>query len=91
MKIGTIKGRHEMPVTEYFFDKEITDVFDFDFLTQHIHKRIEELNIKEVELYVTGLTIVTVSVMNVCRAMDIPITLFHYDRETAQYREQIVI
>ena len=80
-----------MPVTEYFFDNEITDVFDFDFLREHIHKRIKELELKKVELYVTGLTIVTVSVMNVCKELGIPIVLCHYDRDTGEYREQEVL
>ena len=35
MKVGLIKGRHEMPVEEYIFD-EIEDVFDFATMEKKI-------------------------------------------------------
>ena len=35
IKVGLIKGRHEMPVDNYIFD-EITDVLDFDTMNKQI-------------------------------------------------------
>ena len=35
-KIGMIKGRHELPVSEYIFEEEIKDVFDINFFRKTI-------------------------------------------------------
>ena len=35
IKVGLIKGRHEMPVNNYIFD-EINDVLDFDNMSKQI-------------------------------------------------------
>ena len=35
IKVGLIKGRHEMPVSNYIFD-EINDVLDFDNMNKQI-------------------------------------------------------
>ena len=35
IKVGLIKGRHEMPVNNYIFD-EINDVLDFDSMNKQI-------------------------------------------------------
>ena len=37
LKVGLIKGRHEMPVTEYIIDWEIGDIFaDYDRIKESI-------------------------------------------------------
>lgn len=45
MKIGLIRGRHDMPVSDYIFN-EVNDVFDFPAMERHILSFIE----KEVEI-----------------------------------------
>lgn len=42
------------------------------------------------DLYVTGLTVALIAVLNCCRKEGIPITLYHYDRETGEYFPQTV-
>lgn len=42
-------------------------------------------------LYVTGLTVATVAVINVCREEGIDLTLYHYDRESGSYYPQKVV
>lgn len=34
--VGLIKGRHELPVTEYIFDESIENVHDYKGITGHI-------------------------------------------------------
>ena len=36
IKVGLIKGRHEMPVDKYIFEDEIKDVFDTSFISSSI-------------------------------------------------------
>lgn len=36
IEVGLIRGRHEMPVTEYIFENEIEDVFNFLRIKKHI-------------------------------------------------------
>ena len=41
-------------------------------------------------LYVTGLTVAVIAILNVCRGEDINVTLWHYDRDTGEYYPQKV-
>lgn len=41
-------------------------------------------------LYVTGLTVALVAVLNVCRERKINVTLYHYNRKTGNYYPQEV-
>ena len=44
-----------------------------------------------INLYVTGLTVALISVINAMRDEDVTITLYHYDRETNSYYPQEVM
>lgn len=41
-------------------------------------------------LYVTGLTVALIAVLNVCREQKIKVTLYHFNRETGNYYPQEV-
>ena len=41
------------------------------------------------DLHVTGLTTALVAVLNVCMQENIRINLWHYDRDTGEYRKQL--
>lgn len=43
-----------------------------------------------INLYVTGLTVALVAVLNVCRNEGISVTLMHFDRESGEYYPQEV-
>lgn len=43
-----------------------------------------------VNIYVTGLTVSLIAVLNVCRKNGMKVTLYHYDRETGKYFPQEV-
>lgn len=68
---------------------EAVDIFDFD-----LHKKIIHMKLKDcghLDLYVTGVTQLLVSVLNYCKLFNIEVTLFHYDIDTNRYRSQSVI
>lgn len=43
------------------------------------------------DLYVTGLTVALVAVLNACHKLGIVVTLYHYDREEGNYYPQQVL
>ena len=78
--MGMIRGRHEIPVGEYIFDNDIENVFDFEWMQAVIHSKL--LHVDSLNLYVTGLSVVLVEVMNYCIFNNIRLTLYHFDRES---------
>ena len=88
MNLGLCKGRHEIAgVTEYVFPQEV-DPLDVDGLLAQASSAIHGADF--VNLYVTGLTVALVAVINACAIQQIPLTLWHYDRESGEYYPQSV-
>ena len=86
---GLISGRHAMPVEEYVFD-EIEDMFSFFDLEVKALSSIEKTSDLLV-LYVTGLTVATVSVLNVAKKLGYKdVVLKHYNRDNGLYESQWV-
>ena len=86
---GLISGRHAMPVEEYVFD-EIEDMFRFFDLEVKALSSIEKTSDLLV-LYVTGLTVATVSVLNVAKKLGYKeVVLKHYNRDNGLYECQWV-
>ena len=81
IKIGTVKGRHEMPVDYYVFEEiDPNDVFNFAFIQglavtevlKIFDKEIDRLHESatiRIELYVTGLTSATICALNSIKAI----------------------
>lgn len=86
---GLVSGRHAMPVDEYVFD-EIEDMFRFFDLEVKAISSIEKTSDLLV-LYVTGLTVATVSVLNVAKKLGYKdVVLKHYNRDNGLYESQWV-
>lgn len=86
---GLISGRHAMPVDEYVFD-EIENMFSFFDLEVKALSSIEKTSDLLV-LYVTGLTVATVSVLNIAKKLGYKqIALKHYNRDNGLYECQWV-
>ena len=94
-KLGVCAGRHEMPVDGYVVDN-IDDPADFTEIRQKVDEGMREYYCKGntphvLDLYVTGLTVVLVEILNWCRQHSIGVTLWHYDAKTGQYFGQNVV
>lgn len=94
--IGAVRGRHEMPVDKFVFDEAITN-FDIEAIEDHVDTVLEKEVFRHdgetfdaVRLYVTGLTVVTTSVVKWCFENDVALSLMHYDNEKRDYVEQFV-
>ena len=102
--VAVCKGRHEIkeavdgaifPATipndvlihpvELTVNAEITlsKLFKIDLITF-----LETDERPVVNLYITGLTVATLAIVNVCHEYDIQLVCWHYDRETGTYFPQ---
>lgn len=115
-KLGTVKGRHEMPVKNFIFDQAVTD-FRIPMIELHVRQYLEqlledyrvkytpELNYAQlrqrynfrIELYLTGLTSVTTSVIKVLARGNSPmggsgigLNVYHYDPILNDYQGQLI-
>ena len=95
IKLGLCQGRHEIPgVTKYIFPNTITDVTDVKGLEEHAYlyiKNVAEDKDTNIDLYVTGLTVALVAVINACVLLsDVTLTLWHFNNATGEYYSQRV-
>nr|DAO66588.1 MAG TPA: hypothetical protein [Caudoviricetes sp.] len=87
-KLGLCAGRHIIPDIEgYIFDK-IEDVTDLRAMSKQVHASLR--NIEALDLYVTGLTVALIAVINYCNFNLIPLTLWHFNSATGEYFPQEV-
>lgn len=84
MTLGLCENRHELSVElDGYIFPQVLDVKDFDKMQDIIFEKL--INCKKLNLYVTGLTVALVEVYGFCVHNNIPLTLYHYDRETGGY------
>lgn len=91
--IGLCKGRHNIPFVNdenYVFD-EIKDIKDTAKLYNIAYEKLKDLNGESIYLYATGLTVALIATLNVCKFFNINVTLMHYDKDTNEYFEQVVL
>lgn len=88
--IELCKGRHSTPATDgAIFETEVNPL-DVTALEVEAKERLASLNITKLNLYVTGLTVALVAVLNVTRELGIEVILWHFDRESGKYYSQEV-
>ena len=97
MKLGLIKGRHEIPHVEgrYIFVEDYlnpTDVKEAEGKAYSVLAGIKSVYPgKHIDLYVTGLTMALIAVLNAAKRHGMTVTLYHFDRETGKYFPQEVL
>lgn len=91
LKLGLCTGRHTIEgIQGYIFD-EIEDVTNVGALFDEAYSNLKELENGKLELYVTGLTVALIEVLNACKFLNIKVELYHFNRETNSYFKQNVI
>jgi hypothetical protein len=88
--LGLCKGRHDLPVDSYIFNDAIipTDIVSINKVA------FESLIFYKndlITIYVKGLTVALIEVLNVCRIFNISVVLMHYDTLTSGYYPQSVL
>lgn len=83
------KGRHSTPAKNgAIFTHEIKDVTNTRALEHEVHCSLAYCC--KLDLYVTGLTVALVAVINYCVINQIELTLWHYNKESNDYYSQEV-
>lgn len=85
------EGRHDIPdaIDGSIFNNSVDplNIHELDTIATSVLSQ----NVKKLNLYVTGLTVALVSVLNVCRTLGISVVLYHFDRESCKYFPQSVV
>ena len=89
MKMNLCGGRHDMPAKENIFDEAIADVKNLAAMNAIVAEKLKD--VEGLDLYVTGLTVALGEVVNYCFKALIPLTLWHWDRESGEYFPQIIL
>lgn len=89
--LALIKNRHNIPqaVDGYIF-KEIPDPTNLHDIVNRLYNGLDSVYVDKLVVYVTGLTVALVEVINFCTLCDIELTLMHYDNSTGKYFPQDV-
>lgn len=92
MKAGLIRGRHKMPsdITKYIYECDIPSAHmaDGEYLKSIAESFIERFSPSLLEIYVTGFTPALCAVLSICKARDIKVICWHYDRSTGVFWRQ---
>lgn len=89
LKMCLCEGRHEIPeaVDGAIFPQQLNPL---DLKGMRTAAAAKLAGVEELDLYVTGLTVALVEVINFCHANGVSLTLWHFDRETGGYYPQVV-
>lgn len=90
-RVALCESRHEIPqaVDGAIFGQSVDPTSPLK-LEIEARRVIRESGVERLTVYVTGLSVALVAVINACHALDVRLTLMHYDRERGKYFPQIV-
>jgi len=89
--VALCEGRHYIPDAHNgFIFPTCVDPTDVRGLEEYAAEQIRESEVRELTVYVTGLTVALVAVINACRRYGVKLTLMHFDRDSGTYYRQEV-
>lgn len=90
MKMALCEGRHEIPEATdgAIFPAVIEDPTDLEAMMKVVNGKLRYC--ARLDLYVTGLTVALVTVVNYAICNNMPLTLYHYDSKSGKYYAQPV-
>lgn len=88
-KMELCQARHEIPqAVDGSIFGNIVDPTDLIAMKTVVAEKLQ--GVSSLELYVTGLTVALVEVINYCHENGVELTLMHYNRDTNDYYSQKV-
>lgn len=107
ISLGLIAGRHPLPVDDFIISGDIADVLDFDLIDKLVKEGLEKVPTKpngdvrvevnclqcDVDIFVTGLTAVTIAVVNHFKDLDLnghTVRFMHFDRDSGTFKPQVL-
>lgn len=90
LEMALCEGSHEIPkaVDGAIFPQQLNPL---DLVGMRTTAAAKLAGVEALDLYVTGLTVALVEVINFCRANGASLTLWHFDRGTGDYYPQAVV
>ena len=91
LKVELIKNRHifkNVDIDGYIYD-EIRNIRDLDYMKNTV-KIFFSFVLQFLDLYVTGLTVELIEVINFCNLYGVGLVLYHYDKLLDIYYRQDV-
>lgn len=82
-------GRHSTPATAAIFPNTVNPT-DINGLYETAWRAIPA-DCDTLDVYVTGMTVAMLAVVNVCVARHVGLTAYHFDRESGEYYPQPVL
>lgn len=104
LEVGLIADRHDIPVSEYIFNRTIDERLMFNYKQlDNICKSFIENKIgfkedsegkkipeKNLVVYVTGLTCALASIIKICAEYKVNLTLKHFNNNNEKYESQVI-
>lgn len=92
LKLGGVAGRYEIPEVVGFVLDKVEDPGNINKITADVFASLDKQDLTNgLDLYVTGLTSVTIAVIKYCFDNHISLTCFHFDVITKTYIPQVVL
>lgn len=90
LKMCLCEGRHEIPGAKdgAIFGNSLNPL---DLEGMRATAAAKLAGVEALDLYVTGLTVALVEVINFCHANSVSLTLWHFDSESGRYYPQVVV
>lgn len=89
--MGSIRGRHDMPVEDYFYDFTVDRKKPFLYFQYEIKNkvaRIKHEGYKGLKLYCTGYQPLQFEIIKWCHYYKLSLVIMHHDPKFDQYDEQ---
>lgn len=95
ISVAVCEGRHEIPQATdgSIFGQTISEMKPAKLFAGAKTTLVEKYDIGKddiVNLYVTGLTMATLAIINACKFIGAQVVCYHYDRETGEYIRQLM-
>lgn len=89
--VALCESRHEIPqaVDGAIFGQSVDPTSPLK-LEIEARRVIKESGVEHLTVYVTGLSVALVAVINACHTLGVQLTLMHYDKERGEYFHQVV-
>jgi hypothetical protein len=83
MKIGTVAGRHPLPVDMYLLEEATPGQSAYDAA----YEAARMIGLDEVDLYYTGLTEITIGAIDGLDSVGVKVRLMRYNASSGEYEQ----
>ena len=92
LKLGAVAGRHEINGIDGYVLDAVKNVTDLESIEKNVYASLDERlkDYEKLDLYVTGLTSVVLTVVKYCYEHNVKLSCYHFDRDNNDYFEQVI-